>query len=132
MKDCINSKGEKYDYTCIEKRRERFTLSTIDYIFAGTNAHKKKMHVGDVEFFSDVFSDYALITITLTVEMSSSGKGIWGANPHLAKNGTFIKKLASKINNNYVRHKLDPNLPAQVKLDLIKKMVKKVTTNFCQ
>lgn len=130
MKDCINSKGEKYDYTCIQKRRERVTLSTIDYIFAGTNAHKK-MHDGDVEFFSDVYTDHALITITLTVEMSNNGKGIWRANPHLAKNRTYTKKLANEINN-YIQHKLDSNLSAQIKWDLIKNMVKKVTTNFCR
>ncbi|KAK4510448.1 uncharacterized protein ATC70_011427 [Mucor velutinosus] len=130
MNDCINTKGEKYTYTCIQKRRERVTLSTIDYIFAGTNTHKK-MHDGDVEFFSDVYTDHALITITLTVEMSNNGKGIWRANPHLAKNKRFTKKLSKEINN-YVQHKLDPDLSAQVKWDLIKNMAKKVTTNFCR
>ncbi|CAO3620214.1 unnamed protein product [Mucor fragilis] len=130
MKDCINPKGEKYTYTCIKKRRERVTLSTIDYIFAGTNTHKK-MHDRDVEFFSDVYTDHALITITLTVEMSNNGTGIWRDNPRLAKNKKYTKKLAQEINK-YVQHKLDSDLTAQVKWDLIKNMVKKVTTNFCQ
>jgi len=89
------------------------------------------MHDGDVEFFSDVYTDHALLTITLTVEMTNNGKGIWRANPHLVKNKRFTNKLCKEISN-YVRHKLDPDLSAQVKWDLIKNMVKKVTTNFCR
>ncbi|KAL7327655.1 hypothetical protein PS15p_206058 [Mucor circinelloides] len=98
MKDCLNQKSEKHDYTCIQKRNERTLLSTIDYMFAGTNTHKN-MQDGDVEFFSDVYTDHAMLTKTLTIEMSDNGKGIWKANPYLATSPRFTNKLAKEIDN---------------------------------
>lgn len=43
----------------------------------------KKMKDGDVKIFNDVYTDHALVTKTLTMEMSNNGKGIWRANLHL-------------------------------------------------
>lgn len=42
MKDCINQKGERHDYTCIQKRNDRTFLPKIDYVFAGANTQENK------------------------------------------------------------------------------------------
>lgn len=130
MKDCMNQEGEGYGPTCRQNRQGRISLSTIDYIFAGKELFQR-MNGGDVEFFGQEFTDHALLTKTLTMEMYNCGKGIWRANPYLCKNKRYVSILNREIEN-YVQNKLNSELSTQDQWDCLKNMVKKVTTNFCR
>jgi hypothetical protein len=76
------------------------------------------------------WKDYILLSTSFTAGISSAGKGLWGANPNLAKNLAYIHKL-NQQSEQYVDNKLSKNntIP-QEKYDLLKKMVKKVTQIF--
>ncbi|KAK4513077.1 uncharacterized protein ATC70_011523 [Mucor velutinosus] len=122
--DCLNQPNLPHDYTF----RRGSSLSTLDYMFAGRDAFFK-MSDGDITFLSQEWTDHALLTKTYTTGMTNCGKGVWRANPFLAKNPIYVNKLNTAISN-YVETKLDPNLSAQEKWDLIKKKTKQVTLNF--
>ncbi|KAK4518942.1 uncharacterized protein ATC70_009169 [Mucor velutinosus] len=122
--DCLNQPNLPHDYTF----RRGSSLSTLDYTFAGRNAFFK-MSDDNITFFSQEWTDHALLTKTYTTGMTNCGKGVWRANPFLAKNPIYVNKLNTAISN-YVETKLDPNLSAQEKWDLIKKKTKQVTQSF--
>ncbi|KAK4521746.1 Uridine kinase [Mucor velutinosus] len=122
--DCLNQPNLPHDYTF----RRGSSLSTLDYMFASRDAFFK-MSDGDTTFLSQEWTDHALLTKTYTTGMTNCGKGVWRANPFLAKNPIYVNKLNTAISN-YVETKLDPNLSAQEKWDLIKKKTKQVTQNF--
>ncbi|KAK4517558.1 putative PHD type zinc finger protein with BAH domain-containing protein [Mucor velutinosus] len=82
-------------------------------------------------FLRPEWTGHALVTKTYTIGLTNCGKGIWRANPHLAKNPRYRQKLANEIER-FVATKLDYNLSAQDKWDLIKRKTKQVTINFAR
>lgn len=125
--DCFNPPGESF-YDLTFKRGT--SMSTIDYVFAGSSIHP---HINDthLEFMHRSWTDHALLHFTYTVGAANVGKGTWRADPALARNQLYIRKLSTEIDN-YVLHKMSPTIPVQDQWDHIKRMVKKVTQNFCR
>jgi endonuclease/exonuclease/phosphatase family metal-dependent hydrolase len=123
MKDYMNQEEEEYGSTCRQNRQGRISLSTIDYLFVGKEL-LQRMNSGDVEFFSQEFTDHALLTKTLTMEMYSCGKGIWRTNPYLCKNKRYVSNLNREIES-FIQNKLNPDLSTQDQWDCLKNMVKK-------
>ncbi|KAG1040676.1 hypothetical protein G6F43_012242 [Rhizopus delemar] len=127
--DCINSVQEDFTFRPTFRRADSSTC--IDYMFASKSFHRK-FNNGNVEYMNKEWTDHALLSTNFTVGISSAGKGLWRANPNLAKNPAYIRKLNEQIDQ-YVTNKLSKyNNTPQEKWDLLKKMVKKVTQNFCR
>jgi hypothetical protein len=99
-------------------------------MFAGRDI-APKMSDATNSFLRPDWTDHALLTKTYTTGMTNCGKGIWRANPHLAKNPAYRTKLEDEIRS-FVATKLDYNLSEQEKWDLIKKKTKQVTINFAR
>ncbi|KAG1062722.1 hypothetical protein G6F41_011326 [Rhizopus arrhizus] len=129
FEDCINHVEDGISYRPTFRRADSSTC--IDYIFANKSIHNN-CNNGNVEYMNKEWTDHALLSINFTVGTSSTGKGLWRANPNLAKNPAYIRKLNKQIEQ-YITHKLSKyNNSPQEKWDLLKKMVKKVTQNFCR
>ncbi|KAK4521913.1 uncharacterized protein ATC70_004451 [Mucor velutinosus] len=124
--DCLNPRNEPHAYTF----KRGSTMSTLDYMFAGQDI-ASKMSDATNSFLRPEWTDHALVTKTYTTGLTNCGKGIWRANPHLAKNPRYRQKLADEIER-FVATKLDYNLSAQDKWDLIKRKTKQVTINFAR
>ncbi|KAK4521006.1 uncharacterized protein ATC70_006890 [Mucor velutinosus] len=126
LHDCFNVPGESfYDFTFTRGT----SRSTIDYVFAGVNIYP---HINDthVEFMARSWTDHALLSFAYTVGSFTVGKGTWRANPTLATNPVYVTKLNQELDS-YVQHKLLDSSPVQDQWDHIKRLVKKVTQNFC-
>ncbi|KAG1370798.1 hypothetical protein G6F61_011727 [Rhizopus arrhizus] len=129
FEDCINHVEDGISYRLTFRRADLSTC--IDYIFANKSIYNN-CNNGNVEYMNKEWTDHALLSINFTVGTSSTGKGLWRANPNLAKNPAYIRKLNEQIEQ-YITHKLAKyNNSPQEKWDLLKKMVKKVTQNFCR
>ncbi|KAG0755178.1 hypothetical protein G6F24_012006 [Rhizopus arrhizus] len=129
FEDCINHVEDGISYRLTFRRADLSTC--IDYIFANKSIYNN-CNNGNVEYMNKEWTDHALLSINFTVGTSSTGKGLWRANPNLAKNSAYIRKLNEQIEQ-YITHKLAKyNNSPQEKWDLLKKMVKKVTQNFCR
>ncbi|KAK4522081.1 Mediator of RNA polymerase II transcription subunit 20 (Mediator complex subunit 20) [Mucor velutinosus] len=122
--DCLNPRNEPHAYTF----KRGSTMSTLDYMFAGQYI-ASDMSDATNWFLRPEWTDHALVTKTYITGLTNCGKGIWRANPHLAKNPRYRQKLADEIER-FVATKLDYNLSAQDKWDLIKRKTKQVTVNF--
>ncbi|KAK4514843.1 uncharacterized protein ATC70_002448 [Mucor velutinosus] len=122
--DCLNPKNEPHAYTF----RRGSTMSTIDYMFAGHDI-ASKMSDATNSFIRPDWTDHALLTKTYTTGLTNCGKGLWRANPHLAKNHKYRQKLDDELRT-FVAVKLDSSLSAQEKWDLIKNKAKQVTIQF--
>ncbi|KAG1275601.1 hypothetical protein G6F66_012744 [Rhizopus arrhizus] len=129
FEDCINHVEGGISYRPTFRRADSSTC--IDYIFANKSI-RNNCNNGNVKYMNKEWTDHALLSINFTVGTSSTGKGLWRANPNLAKNPAYIRKLNKQIEQ-YITHKLSKyNNSPQEKWDLLKKMVKKVTQNFCR
>lgn len=122
--DCLNPKNEPHEYTF----RRGSTFSTLDYMFAGHDI-ASKMNTATNSFIRSDWTDHAFLTKTYTTGMTNCGKGIWRANPHLAKNARYRQRLSDEIRT-FVETKLNYTLSAQEKWDNIKKKTKQITINF--
>lgn len=105
-------------------------MSTIDYVFAGSNLHSN-INDTHLAFIKTAWTDHALLSFTYTVGASHIGKGTWRADPRLATNPVYVRKLNHELDN-YILHKLTTSISVQEQWDYIKNMVKKVTQNFCR
>ncbi|CAO0798869.1 unnamed protein product [Mucor circinelloides] len=122
--DCLNPKNEPHEYTF----KRGSTMSTIDYMFAGHDI-ASKMSDATNSFIGSDWTDHALLTKTYTAGLTNCGKGLWRANPHLAKNPQYRQKLDDELRT-FVAVKLDSSLSAQEKWDIIKRKAKQVTIQF--
>ncbi|GAN11675.1 hypothetical protein MAM1_0803d11256, partial [Mucor ambiguus] len=122
--DCLNPKNEPHTYTF----QRGSTMSTLDYMFAGHDI-ASKMSDATNSFIGSDWTDHALLTKTYTTGLTNCGKGIWRANPHLAKNPKYRQKLDDELRT-FVAVKLDKSLSAQEQWDLLKKKAKQVTIQF--
>lgn len=77
--------------------RRGSTKTTIDYIFAAPQL-VEFISNEEIEFISNAWTDHALLSITLQFRCAEHGKGLWRANPALAKNPFFVSKLTSALN----------------------------------
>ena len=129
FEDCINYVEDNISYRSTFRRADSSTC--IDYMFANKSIHNN-CNNGNVEYMNKEWTDHALLSINFTVGTSSTGKGLWRANPNLVKNPAYAHKLNEQIEK-YITNKLSKyNNSPQEKWDLLKKMVKKVTQNFCK
>lgn len=106
--------------------------TTIDYIFSAPQL-VEFISTEEIEFISDTWTDHAMLNITLQFRCAEHGKGLWRANPALAKNPFFVGKLYNALNG--FHDKLDSTPlefldTTQVLWDQIKALTKKVA-NYC-
>lgn len=128
IKDCLNGNNDaSHDYTF----RRGTSTSTIDYMFAGLELYQQLQQGDIIEFINSAWTDHALLSKIYSIKLTNNGRGIWKANPRLAANKKYVELLNSELQA-YVEHKLDQSLPAQVKWDYVKNMVKKFTQRFCR
>lgn len=75
---------------------------------------------------------YALLSTSFSVGISSAGKGLWRANPNLAKNLAYIHIL-NQQSEQHVNNKLSKNNTIlREQYDLLKEMVKNSYSNISQ
>ncbi|KAI9494664.1 Endonuclease/exonuclease/phosphatase, partial [Zychaea mexicana] len=92
--NCLNPSADEVPYPTF--RRGDSTMSTIDYIFASpvfTNTVKAR----EVSYVASSWTDHALLSTTLHLGPSSTGKGCWRGNPLILGYKDFRKQLARRI-----------------------------------
>ncbi|KAI7889501.1 uncharacterized protein EV154DRAFT_565327 [Mucor mucedo] len=97
--DCINSDDitETYSVANLHITFSRGnSRTTIDYIFASLSI-KASMTKSGVDFINTDWTDHALISIDLVLVSKKHGKGIYRANPALAKNKRFVEQLSTLL-----------------------------------
>lgn len=102
--------------------------TTIDYIFAAPHLVEFVSN-SDIEFISNVWTDHALLSITLQFRCAEHGKGLWRANPALAQNPYFINKLYAALNDfhNQIEQNPTERQPSPQELwDQIKSLTRQV------
>ncbi|KAG0870908.1 hypothetical protein G6F15_011532 [Rhizopus arrhizus] len=70
--------------------------STLDYIFGSSSIHDC-IQTSNIEFINTTWSDHALLSVRLRFGSGQHGKGLWRANPHLARNSYFVKSLYQSL-----------------------------------
>lgn len=73
--DCINSNDDDDFYNMLPTFRRAQSISCIDYIFAGQQL-QKQVHEGKIDFLSPRWTDHALLTSTISIGCSNTGKGL--------------------------------------------------------
>ncbi|KAG1035079.1 hypothetical protein G6F43_013298 [Rhizopus delemar] len=68
--------------------------STLDYMF-GSSSIRDCIQTSNIEFINASWSDHALLSVRLRFGSGQHGKGLWRANPHLAR--TVGHKTAAKV-----------------------------------
>lgn len=92
--DCITIAGEALPSPTF--RRGSATHSTIDFFFA-SKAFRQFIRPGQVEYLPPEWTDHALLIATLSMGVSSIGKGYWRGNPHYALHREFRRQLADNL-----------------------------------
>lgn len=128
--DCLNDPCVFEDRYLPTYRGSNFTRSCIDYFFAGYFLFDK-INSGSTEFLNASWTDHALLRITIDFGLSATGKGIWCDNPHLAQIPSYVQKI-NHIIQGYIDKKFkDSPLSSQVKWDMLKRLVRRLTQNYC-
>jgi hypothetical protein len=52
---------------------------------------------GQVEFVHPKWTDYALLSLSIRIGTTNTGKGMWKANPHLVNQQSYLGKIYSDI-----------------------------------
>lgn len=92
-------------------------MSKIDYFFASSEL-QQLITQSQVQFMSPSWTDHAFLSVTFKFTSTSTGKGLWRANPALASNAAFLDSMHKKINS--VCAQFSPSLTPQVQWDRIK------------
>ncbi|KAK4517255.1 uncharacterized protein ATC70_000587 [Mucor velutinosus] len=85
----------------------------------------------NIEHVSLVWTDHALLTIKLRLQLNNTGKGLWRANPNLVHYKSYLKKINTGISHfmqTILANSSDSN---QIKWDRLKGYIRKLTKAYC-
>ncbi|KAL0086283.1 hypothetical protein J3Q64DRAFT_1677210 [Phycomyces blakesleeanus] len=90
--DCITEEGEQPlpTFSC------GIQMSSIDYIFASPELANLK-HKSSVDYINPSWFDHFLVSTTLSLVGSRTGKGIWHANLRLGLSAHFCQSLSATL-----------------------------------
>ncbi|KAK4518015.1 uncharacterized protein ATC70_001365 [Mucor velutinosus] len=129
LHDCNNNYSDSLFETLPTFRRGK-VIKTLDYIMVGRQL-KELYFDNNVEHVSSVWTDHALLTIKLRLQLNNTGKGLWRANPNLVHYKSYVKKIHSGISHfmqTILANSSDSN---QIKWDRLKGYIRKLTKAYC-
>ncbi|GAN09353.1 hypothetical protein MAM1_0262d08879, partial [Mucor ambiguus] len=104
-------------------------IKTLDYIMVGR--HLKDLYFDNgIEHVSSVWTDHALLTIKLRLQLNNTGKGLWRANPNLAHYKSYVKKINTGISHFMQNILADSSDSNQIKWDRLKGYIRKLTKAY--
>ncbi|KAG1142122.1 hypothetical protein G6F38_007956 [Rhizopus arrhizus] len=107
LTECVHP---SLDQTLPTFRRDNVS-TTIDYIFLSQSLASHRTR-SSVAFINSLWTDHALLSVSFKFGSSQHGKGFWRANPFLATNRFFIKRLKSTLDQ-FCSSVLDIHLPIE-------------------
>ena len=108
-------------------RRGATTRSTIDYVFSSKDLDDFR-YASSVDFVNSNWTDHAMLAVTYVFENPSCGKGLWRANPLLARQPAFRQQLATVLTT--FHRTLDRHQSVQDQWDMVKTEVGKVCRKY--
>ncbi|KAI7889012.1 uncharacterized protein EV154DRAFT_565785 [Mucor mucedo] len=132
--DCINSDDITETYSVANPHitfSRGNSRTTTDYIFASL-AIKASMTKSGVDFINPDWTDHALISIDLVLVSKKHGKGIYRANPALAKNKRFVEQLSTLLQELKPDTANSPHNSPQLEWDSMKRKVRQFCERFCR
>ncbi|KAK4520677.1 uncharacterized protein ATC70_006555 [Mucor velutinosus] len=129
LHDCNNIYSDSLFETLPTFRRGK-VIKTLDYIMVGRQL-KDLYFDNDIEHVSSVWTDHALLTIKLRLQLNNTDKGLWRANPNLVHCKFYVKKINSGISHfmqTVLANSSDSN---QIKWDRLKGYIRKLAKAYC-
>ncbi|KAI8059975.1 uncharacterized protein B0P05DRAFT_269582 [Gilbertella persicaria] len=127
--NCLKSKDDDDFYNYLATFRRGKPMSCIGYIFAGGNT-RRYIHGSELGFLSPKLTDHALLTTSLRFGCTSTGKGLWRADPRLAIKKSYRHKLQTSIKHFMTKVLADTTDSPQMQWDRLKGCVRKITQNY--
>ncbi|KAK4518334.1 kinetochore-associated Ndc80 complex subunit nuf2 [Mucor velutinosus] len=127
--DCNNNYSDSFFETLPTFRRGK-VIKTLDYIMVGRQL-KDLYFDNNIQHVFSAWTDYALLTIKLRLQLNNTGKGLWRANPNLVHYKSYVKKINSGISHfmqTILANSSDSN---QIKWDRLKGYIRKLTKAYC-
>ena len=128
--DCLNDPASSEPYYPTFKSTQAVHTCT-DYMFASPLIRRNTID-GAVLYLNRRWTDHALLSIQYSVGLSLLGKGLWRANPNLVRIFSYIHKINPGIESYATRHLAATTFSPQQHWDRLKKLVAKLTRNFCR
>lgn len=85
----------------------------------------------DVEYISNDWTDHVLMTVSLRLQVSNTGNGLWRANPNLVHHKSYVKKVNSGISHFMGTIRCNSTNNSQLKWDRLEGYITKLTKAYC-
>jgi hypothetical protein len=130
LHDCNNNYSEHLSLETMPTFRRGKVIKTLDYIMVGRQLKDLYFDNG-IEHVSSVWTDHALLTIKLRLQLNNTGKGLWRANPNLVHYKSYVKKINNGISHFMQNTLADSSDSNQIKWDRLKGYIRKLTKAYC-
>ncbi|KAG1140783.1 hypothetical protein G6F37_009190 [Rhizopus arrhizus] len=108
-------------------RRNDEITSTIDYIFISNHLHTAIQYT-DIHRLHSSWTDHQLLSLSINLDSTPTGFGLWRANPLLVKNKEYRSQLKQRLQ--HIAQHLPQSLSLQDQWDHLKLEIRKFTRSF--